>query len=609
VIIIFLFFLVFFLFTPVFASPEALLPAASISTSDPQKNAEAAQKFIFDSYNSGAKIIRIPAGTYRLGTLPGDLACLHLKNLSDLEIDATGVIFLICGPKPTQSLELDDCRGFTLRGATFRHEIPPFSQGRIENIDSGRKFFDIRIAVGYPRDLDDSQRFFPPGAAKLINIYDASTRELKPRTNDLFFERFERLSPDLYRFRFSDPLPARFPLAVGDLAAWRGTIRADLMFIDCEKLRILSVNVESGSGFSLFEAGGEGGDLYQKCRIERGPPPDGATEPPLLSGCADGFHSESMRHGPTLEGCRFEHMGDDCIAIHGVACLVLKAEGNSVVIAEAPGAHPYYFRPGDNLQFYDDRGVVDLNATITGMTPVETYNPAPDFSRFNQFNLESQGGTLVYARLLLNKPVAAKFAWFAVNTSAESRGFSVRDCTVGNNRPRGMLIQTGDGIIENCLIEGSAIGGIIVQPDMIYWAEAGYAQNLILKHNTIKDVGIFNQIGAINVACWWNGLTPQFVPSPGGHRNIDIEDNIFENNDGLNILISSADHVVIKGNHFINPLQREKEALFGAPDGALGWITESTDITIGNNPITNPGPYMKEGLSTSSTVSGVTHLP
>lgn len=573
---------------------------------DAQTNSIDLRSLILEKYQAGEKRIVIPPGEYRLAKLPDDPACLFFREMENFEIEATGVTFLICGK--AQSLRLEKCRNITLKGATFRHEIPAFSQGRIERVDEKRTWFDVRVHTGYLQELDDPQYFFRPGTPKLINLYDPQTRELKRRAEDLFFDRVEKLTPGLFRFYFTKSIAATIPLQEGDLACWRGVVVPDLFLIECEGLRLIQVTIQSGSGFSIYEAGGEGGNVYQECRIERGPAPKGATELPLFSSNADGFHSVSVRRGPVLENCRFTHMNDDCIAIHGVAYLILEAKGKAIIAASAPQSHPYYNKVGDTIRLYDESGAPVGEATLEAVARLENYKLSQDISRFNQFEIERKNGSLTVSKMLLDREYSARYSWFAVNANTQGSGFVIRNCKVGFNRPRGMLIQAGDGIIEGCTVEGSAIGGIIVAPDMHYWAEGDYARNLVIRNNVLRSVGIWNQIGAVNVSCWWGNGHHKFTPS-GGHRNITIEGNTFENNDGLNLLVSSADTVAIRKNRFIGPAQKFLDAPFGAPSNALGWITNSRHAMVEENTVVNPGAFLKSELIISPEVTVDSQMP
>ena len=66
------------------------------------------------------------------------------------------------------------------------------------------------------------------------------------------------------------------------------------------------------------------GDNYYRYTIKPGPTPDGATEPRMISTCADGLNIAFATKGPTIEGCHFSFMGDDSVNLHGATFVVLE---------------------------------------------------------------------------------------------------------------------------------------------------------------------------------------------------------------------------------------------------------------------------------------------
>jgi hypothetical protein len=143
---------------------------------------------------------------------------------------------------------------------------------------------------------------------------------------------------------------------------------------------------------------------------------------------------------------------------------------------------------------------------------------------------------------------------------------------------------------------------------MRYWNEADYARNVVIRHNTLINCDYYHQpgsaqTGALTVAAFENR---QFVPLPGGHQNITIEDNTFQNDDGTNILITSAQNVTIKDNHFVAPMQNEtiRGTANHIDPGALITLKECSGVAITGNTLTNPGPYFKKEIDADPTASG-----
>ena len=563
------------------------------------------QRLILDAYQAGTGKAVIPPGTYRLRSPARDAeASLYFKGLKNFTIEAAGATF-VCEDRVTGWGRFDDCDGVTIWGGTVRHDPAPFSQGRITAIGADRLSVDVRIDAGYAADLSDTAFFFPSGSGWL-DLFDPATREWKRGAADLDFASFEPLGAASYRFTLREALRPGYPIAVGDPVAWRGVIAPDLLLQNCRKMRVEGATFQSSSGFCVSEYAGEGDNFY-RYTVERAPVPTGAKELPLLASNADAFHSNSVRHGPTLDGCVFSHMDDDGVPIHGGQTLVVGGGGSSVVLAVRKGDAAFGIagRPGDVLHFYDEAGALAGEGTVASVAALAGYKPRqPPPNPFASFQAPSD---LVYLNLTLTAiPAAApRFGWLAVNAAASGAGYAVRHCTIRGNRGRGMLLNAPGGVVEDCLVEGTTMAGIALAPEMEAWPQSDYSRGVALRRNTLRDVytswqnGFF-EAGALTIAEWRKDRYP---PLPGGHRDIVVEGNTFENDDGPNVVVASARGVAFRGNRFVGAMRHASDRghYVGVPEGALYWITESDGVTVEGNAIEQPGPFLKTDVLPSKT--------
>ena len=130
----------------------------------------------------------------------------------------------------------------------------------------------------------------------------------------------------------------------------------------------------------------------------------------------------------------------------------------------------------------------------------------------------------------------------------------------------------------------------------------------MVRRNTIRRVGYWQQpgldmAGALSIGAYERG---HYVPLPGGHRNILVEGNRFENNDGTNVLVSSAIGVTLRGNEFIRAQESsaDRGRAHGADPGALIWLTECQDVHLENNWIVQPGSFLERPVGSTATASG-----
>lgn len=561
-----------------------LAVGAPLLRAAPPMTTEALQGMVMAAYRAGSKQVRIPAGTYRLDVPEGVRFCLTFYQLKDFEIDATGVEFLSTD-RAAGVILFDRCEGVTFRGAVIRHDPPPFSQGSIEAVSD--RSLDVRVAEGYPEDLDD-ERYF---AARdtILSIFHPATRSRKAGTRDLFPSRFERVERGLFRFHFDSPIADSGPVQEGELAAWRGRPVPDVLLDHCARMSMVDLRIENGSGFCLHESGGAGGNAYLRCTVTRAPTPPGAQEEPLFSANADAFHSSNVRRGPVLEDCVFEYMDDDGIAIHGTYALTVSDPGRVVLATMVKD----FCEAGDDLRFYTPDGAARGTAKVLEVLPVPDFQVA--FTEKDMVKDYRGERPVSFVGLRLSAPVEP--GWLVANAQATGSGFAIRRCRIRDHRARGLLIKAGGGVIEDCLIEGSTMAGIAVGPEIFHWKESDYAREVAIRRNTIRFVAIWSDpgnpiAGALTVAASERG---QYLPAAGAHREIVIEGNRFENNNGVNLLISSASHVLVKGNVFVDPMREPstRGQKHGVDPQSLIWVRQSRDVRIEGTVVERPGAFLK----------------
>jgi hypothetical protein len=573
----------------------------------PEVKAEATDELwrrISKAYADGAGKIEIPPGTYRLKAPAGEPWCLPFRDLKNFTIDATGSTFVVAG-RDERFVLFEDCDGVTLKGGTVIRETPGFSQGVIESIAADRQSLEIRICDGYPADIDDTKFF---AKIPVINVFPPGSRLLKPGVPDLYINGIERLKDGRFRFLLRNPLPVNSPAKAGDFAAWRGTVRADVALRFSRNMRVEGVTIKGGVGMVFHEACGEGGNRFANCRITYGARPPGATIDPLLSSNADGFRSSTVRAGFTLENCHAEGLNDDGIAVHGAYGMVIEQRDGSLIVASRPGmsnrsgGNPFCVA-GDRFRVYDTQGVFVAEAKARTVKARPGFSPPAPVKTSSRFFGSPEG--LVYSEVILETPVALKPGWFVANIDAIGSGFVIRNCSVKNLRARGMLLHGDNGRVEDCQVEHTLNAGILVFPEILWWNESDYVHNLTIRNNVIRNAGLASQpfSGALTVAAFEHG---QYVASPSGHRHVLIENNVFEDNNGINLMVSSASDVQIRGNRFIRPMHGPEQNTGGVNInyGALIWLAHVNDIVLEDNSVEAPGSYLKKLVERTGSVVG-----
>ena len=553
--------------------PALALGATRITPLHP----ETVQQAILEAHRAGEHRIVIPPGTYRLSP-HGRAAHLQFQGISDLAIQAVGVQFVFTD-QTRRGIDFRDCRNVQLSGATIRYETPPFTQAVVESTDRGGASYIVQIEIGYPTNLDDP-KYFP--TLPIGYLFDSQTRWWKPGAYDLYGTGIKRLGPDRFQVDWNRSQPA----ASGDLVAFRGSGPHNITLVNCSRMQLNNVTIYNAGAFALLESQGDGDNRYA-IAVKRGSRPRSARTDPLLSSTADAFHSVEMRRGPTLEHCEFESMGDDAIAIHGTYSFVFEARANRLVINHSG------FRQGDPLRLFD------RNGRPAGEAVVESIRSLDSFTSTRKSNRATLSDTTTgpFFEITLDRPLAADFDYLASNPAANGSGYVLRGNTIRNHRARGMLLKADRGLIEDNTIDGSTMGGIVLTPEF-WWNEACYSRNVTIHHNTIRHVAYApDQLGGVVIAAI------EGAPLSGyGHQHIVLEDNRFENINGVNLLITSAAVVLVKDNVFIHAQYAQASvagASWGEDAGALIFVTEAQPVRFENNVAEDLGPFQKELIHTA----------
>lgn len=545
---------------------------------------------------TGARRLVIPPGTWRIPAGKPRTPHLVLEKAVDLEVDGSGATLVFEG-RDQPGLAVRGCVRTVVRGLRLERATPTCSQGVIERFEEDGRFIVVRIDQGYPQDVDDRARFdtfwtnaFTPDRARWLGHY----RGVTPT-------EVQSLEPGLVRVRMND-LPGHLPVpaAVGTPLAWRGKVFDDVEVRDSSDCTIDGVTVAGGAGMCFHERGG-GGNRYLGCSVVRAARPAGATQDPLLSSCADGFHSSGATRGPRIERCSFTAVDDDAIAIHGSYAMAMEARGEVLVAWRFRWEeNATYGKPGDTLRFYDQRGALGGEAVVKSVRRLEGYVPAamPDRS----FRVFQDTKDAVFLEYVCDRPVVASLNWLVSNPGCAGPGYVVKDCVIRDCYARGILPKGDGGVIEGNLIERTARSAIELIPELYHWSENDYSTRVQIRGNTIRNVGLNRQRGdlrhpgAITAFAFRAGA---YVPAPGGHRGIEISGNTIEDVDGPNILITSAQGVRISGNRFVRPMAHP--SVFGQDKGidtaALVWCSESAGVTADGNVVVDPGGGMQRATA------------
>ncbi|MEK6795056.1 MAG: right-handed parallel beta-helix repeat-containing protein [Spirochaetota bacterium] len=560
---------------------------------------------VYEAYNAGKKEVTIPPGVYRISP-PSSHSSIHLylTNMSDFTVNAPDVTMLCTETCP--SIRLDNCSNVLIRGITVDYDPLPFTQGTVLSIGTNDRDIEIALHDGYP---------LPPEGDQGLYIYDRITRHWKK--NMYTSGTSAKLTVIGRTVRgTTDGVNARLGIETGDLVVIKRKIRSPhVTFLSRSFFCTFDgVTLHTGPTFAVLDVNG-GGNRYLGMRITPGPVPPGATEARLKANTADGIHVISSMPGPHIENCLIEGHSDDGIAIHGHYALVLRDSGTRITVMPKNDVLP--FTTNSIVRFTRTAdGSVFAQATVAGITPSAAADRPGYEAVKGSLSIENKGirdSMKTYYEIDLDTAVNAAPGDGIDCPAKNGDGFIVRGNTIRNHRARGLLIKASDGIIENNIIDGSSIAGIVVAPELIFWLEAGNSWNLTIRSNVIRNSGYersstgSSQAGMISVIA--NGASG--YAAPAAQRNIEIADNIVERCCGVNLLITAASNVTVRNNTFkdTHGVESRTGESRGVDTKAVVWLDRVRDVRFSNNKVERMGPFGGTFIGASDDIAGVTGAP
>ena len=539
----------------------SVAPAATVTVGDPRNPAGLAEA-IQNAYNGGARRIKVTPGTYLLPKRGQHN--LSLDGWQDATLTANGVTLVSQENEWGHNVvDLRHCTHVTVAGPTLSQTGLTFYQGRVIAVgkdDAGKPFCDWKPDAGYPvPSAADTAKFLGNDA----NVVDAHTRHLKLGNGDFYGIVAENRGAGTFRAHMGGNF------GVGDWLVGRYSGAGFKVHLDgCRDCTIRDVTMMRNGFANVREEGsGGGGNHILHCRWALGPRPTGATEDPLVTNAADGFHSTSANPGPDVEDCSFEGVFlDDCIAVHGYFQTIKSVAGNALTLEGGWGD----LKVGQPARISGDKGFFD-EGTVTA--------------------LKDNGDKTVTVTLdkVLDVPASAKVS----NPLADGQGCKVIHCHLGDTRSRGILLKGDNDLIRDNTFENCGMSAVSLGPEY-YWGESDYVHNAVIENNTFRGNG---------KAGYGGGTILVHGDGAVGNRGIVIRNNRFSSNYLGDIEISWADGVTISRNTL------EAASLWPTVIHSASPIllSNSRNVTLDGNVVKNASSYKPELVAVGKNVTGLTN--
>jgi len=512
----------------------------------------------------GGRLVLAPG---RYGCLGGALQSngrthepsVAIENLKQVTIEGNGATLV--GHDIAGLFVFINCEGLTIRNLTVDWDPLPHTSGKVVAQLTELHAFDIEpmIPIDPPsgRIVQAIIAYNPElhrmGYSEVYQTQGERDAEPSIRLENGNLRAFQRRPGGAYTF--NDKLPE-----IGSFVIVRHQVYGydAFVFKGCSSVLLDDITVHAVPGMAVI--GWLSRDITIK-RIKVVPSAGG-----WMSATADAMHFGGCRGLITVEDSEFAGMGDDAINIHGMYGMVTKRLDDHTVEAGRARMNPYYDteritwdepRPGDTLEYSGGKEpllpqgqltVVGVHQDVKANRVILTFKEA------------------------LPPGIGEGSVLTDISTSPAVR---IRKCYVHGNRARGMLIQTRDVVIEDCLFEDITSHGIQLCTDACDWWES----------LGVRDVTVKGCVFRRN-CFWWGGAAlhissdiPGGQSAPGVHQGIRIIDNTFEDNaGGTAIHIGSSEDVELSGNKISHP----KATVISIGNSRHVRIRDAGDWTIGH---------------------------
>ena len=201
-----------------------------------------------------------------------------------------------------------------------------------------------------------------------------------------------------------------------------------------------------------------------------------------VSMTADAIHIVNTQGCFNISGCDISGMGDDAVNVHDGLGYVSALNGNTLTLI----ASAMRLEEGDVLAFKNDKFEnTQARAKIVSVKDIDW---------------------ITKEVVVENLPESVAAGWTAYNTECNSGNYVIRNNYFHENRARGLLLQSPNGLCENNRFYKTMAQAIKVVMDIepTLWQEGTGVDNLIIRNNTFEkcnysDWGTVIEIGT-NIA-------------------------------------------------------------------------------------------------------------
>lgn len=287
---------------------------------------------------------------------------------------------------------------------------------------------------------------------------------------------------------------------------------------------------------------------------------------------ADAIHIVNTNGCFNISDCDISGMGDDCINVHDGLGYVSAVNGNTLTLI----ASAMRLEAGDTLGFKNDKFEnTDLTAKVVSVKNLDWIT--------KEVVVEGLTETL-------------SVGWTAYNTECNSGNYVIRNNYFHENRARGLLLQSSNGLCENNRFYKTMAQAIKVVMDIepTLWQEGTGVDNLVIRNNTFEKCNYSDWGAVIEIGTNIAGRSAETAV----FTNIEISSNSFKDipstlmrTDNINGLVFS-ENTVDTGDFFDN----------SSVQGSLWFGEYCSNVKYTDNIFVNSGFMQNKEIAKSDSI-------
>lgn len=448
----------------------------------------------------------------------------HLKDLHGLTVDGNGSKLIFHGVMCP--FVVDGCTNVTIKNFTLDTPDPYILQGEITEVGDG--YVDYKPELGsFTFKHGNLYVDTPMGEYLAYNpfCFRGDNYSIRENTSNFCFGKiFEEQRKELLEngnIRIYDSV--KIPKLHDRIVIVAGRRFSSNIFIkDSKNTTVEDVTIHRGIGMGVVAQHSENITLRRYETHHHGTA--------YFSANADATHFNNCKGHILLEDCFFENQLDDGLNIHGIYTKVEEKTDNSLLL---------------RYMHEDARGIEIYTVGDT----VATSDPDSLISNWEGKITAVEHMNLDYVRLTVDTSTEGVRVGDVLENLSTNADLTVRNCTMRNNKCRGMLIGTsGKVLVEGCTFHNAGCG-IKFECDGTLWYESGPVRDVTIRNNTFDHCKNGGRDTAI-IAC-----QPRNKVEEGRyyHKNITITDNLFITDGEPVLAADNIDGLIYKNNRVTNP--------------------------------------------------------